>query len=126
MRIQIADQGGGIRLYRHYGEAPGPLQTQSEGIDLVTANYDGHRFDDFYVSRDTSSAPGWFVFGRNAEKYGRRADGKGAYVMLCGRPDVPARRHPHYNGPVRRGWHRKCEAQAVADYLNAAAQAKAA
>lgn len=118
MRIQVAEQDGKLRLYRHHSEGEGPFQTVSESIDLVTTNYDGHAFDDFFVSRDTSSAPGWFVFGRNSEKYGRRDDGKGAYIMLCARPDVPPRRHQHYNGPVQRGWPRKADAQAIADHLN--------
>ena len=73
----------------------------------------------FYVARDTTRAPGWYIFG--AEKYGRRPDGKGAYVMLCAWPNMPARKRFRYNGPVKRGWRLKREAMAVAVYLNTAA-----
>ena len=86
--------------------------------ELVTVNYSGHTFADFYVSR-THSDPGWFVFGRNSEKYGTRSDCKGAYTMLCARPIVKPRRNSHYNGTVRMGWKTRAEAQAVADKLNA-------
>lgn len=88
------------------------------GVEIETRNYSGHVFSEFYVQRNPGLAPGWFVFGRNAEKYGRLPDGRGAYVMLCARPDVRPRRHPHYNGQVRRGWHLKRQAQAVADAMN--------
>lgn len=125
MRIQVAEQDGELRLYRHHGEGEGPFQTVSEGIVVETVNYSGHVFADFHARRDPSTAPGWFVFGRNGEKYGRLRDGDGAYIMLCARPEVAPRRHPHYNGPVQRGWHRKSEAQAVADHLNEASRAKA-
>jgi hypothetical protein len=89
------------------------------GVEIETVNYSGHSFSDFEARQDTSRGPGWFVFGRNAEKYGTRTDGKGAYVMLCARPSVAPRRHQHYNGMVRRGWHTKREAQVVADAMNA-------
>lgn len=90
----------------------------TDSVEVETVNYSGHTFGEFYVSRDHGHAPGWFVFGRNAEKYGTHPDGRGAYVMLCARPAVPPRKHPHYNAPVRRGWRTKREAQAVADRLN--------
>jgi hypothetical protein len=80
-------------------------------------NYSGHDFRNFFVSRD-HSGPGWYIFGRNSEKYGTLPNGRGAYVKLCARPDVKPRRHPHYNGKVRRGWRLKRDAQAVADRLN--------
>lgn len=90
-----------------------------QGVLIETTNYSGHTFADFYAERRPGHAPGWFVSGRNSEKYGTHADGKGAYVMLCARPDVKARRHPHFNGAVQRGWRTKREAQAVADRMNA-------
>lgn len=85
---------------------------------LETVNYSGHAFSAFYVRRDPGHGPGWYVFGRNAEKYGRKDDGSGAYVMRCAWPDRKPRRHPHYNGLVQAGWRLKREAQAVADALN--------
>lgn len=89
------------------------------GVEIETVNYSGHSFSDFYVSKDAGHAPGWFVYGRNSEKYGKRQDGSGAYVMLCARPAVKPRRHPHYNCRVRRGWSTKREAQVIAGRLNA-------
>jgi hypothetical protein len=85
---------------------------------LETTNYSGHVFSDFYVRRDPGYGPGWFVFGRNSEKYGTIADGSGAYVKRCAWPDRPPRRHVHYNGQVQHGWRLKRDAQAVADRLN--------
>ena len=90
----------------------------SRGVELRAVNYSGHTFANFFPQRDSAGGPGWYVYGRNSEKYGVKADGKGAYVMLCARPSVAPRRHPHYNVKVRRGWHTRREAQAVADYLN--------
>lgn len=89
-----------------------------KGVLIETRNYSGHLFGDFHARRDGATGPGWYVYGRNSEKYGTRPDGSGAYVMLCARPDVPPRRHPHYNAPVQRGWRTKAEAQMVADAMN--------
>lgn len=86
---------------------------------IQTTNWRGDKFADFYPAKDPSTGPGWYVFGRNCERYGAHKDGKGAYIMLCARPDVAPRNHPHYNIKVRRGWHTRREAQAVADGLNA-------
>ena len=91
-------------------------------FELETENYGGYQFDHFYAARDTTRGPGWYVFG--AEKYDRKADGKGAYVMLCARPNMPARKRFGYNGPVKRGWRLKREAMAVAVYLNTAAHGR--
>ncbi|QAY80462.1 hypothetical protein [Sphingosinicella sp. BN140058] len=93
--------------------------------EIETVNYSGHRFSAFHVRQAPESAPGWFVFGRNSEKYGTNRDGSGAYIMLCARPAVRRRHHPFYNGPVRRGWHRKRDAQLIADTMNAIASVAA-
>lgn len=73
-----------------------------------TIGYDGTVFRDFYVRRDPSSGPGWFIFGRDPNKYGVDEQGRGRYIKLCGWRTV--RRHPHYNVPVRHGWRRKADA----------------
>jgi hypothetical protein len=86
--------------------------------ELETVNYSGHTFADFYPRRDPATGPGWYVFGRNTVKYGVLADGTGAYVMLCARPAVTARKHRYYNCDVRRGWYTKREAQQIVDSLN--------
>ena len=71
-------------------------------------------FSEFFPRMASETGPGWYVFGRNRHFYG------GDYIKLCARPDVRARRYRHYNGPVRRGWRTKAEAQEVADWLNRA------
>ena len=71
----------------------------------------GRIFANFYPRRDPASGPGWYVFGRNPEY-------AGALIMLCARPDVKPRKHPHYNCLVRRGYHTKAEAAHVAAQLN--------
>ena len=81
-------------------------------MNFSNEGWDGSKFHDFHVRKD-STGPGWFIFGRNAEKYGRDENGKGRYVMLCGY--VQERRHPHYNGKVRHGWRLKKEAQSALD-----------
>jgi hypothetical protein len=119
-RIQVVQEGDTFRLYRHFGEAPGPFQTIGEDIEVQTLNYHGFTFADFYASRDDHMAPGWFVFGRDSTKYGKMPDGRGAYIMLCARPAVKPRHSRNYNGQVRRGWATKREADAVAAELNRA------
>lgn len=79
--------------------------------EIRTVNYKGDVFNCFYVRQDPSTGPGWYVFGRN-EKY------DGRYIMLCARPNVKERRHPYYNKLVRRGWHTKREANAIAKEMN--------
>ena len=90
----------------------------NQEIQYNNVNEGGYIFTDFYVCKDHGLSPGWFIFGRNKVKYGIHDDGKGAYVMLCARPSVKPRKHPHYNGKVKRGWHTKKEAQAICDELN--------
>jgi hypothetical protein len=85
-------------------------------------NYAGFEFSDFYAARDYRTRDGWYVFGRNSEKYGRRPDGKGSYVMLVARPGIVGYR-PKGCEPFPtavKGWRTKREAQAIADMLNAA------
>lgn len=90
-------------------------------IECGFVGYSGHKFtEDLHVRRDSGHAPGWFIFGRNSEKYGKKPDGKGAYVSLVARPAVKARRHPHYNVQVRRGWRTRREALAALATVQAA------
>lgn len=81
------------------------------GCESTRHDYKGRMFAEFYVSRSAQDGPGWYVFGRNPE-YG------GHLVMLCGRPAVAPRKHPKYNGPVRRGWSTRAKAQYWADQMN--------
>lgn len=86
------------------------------GMTFSREGYDGTLFCDYYVARSTNAeGPGWFIFGRDAVKYGVHLDGpnkgKGRYVMLCGY--VREGRAKHYNGKVRKGWSRKRDAQAA-------------
>ncbi len=83
------------------------------GVIVQTSDYRGRTYHHFHVRRDPGSAPGWFVFGRGSNgEYG------GHLISLCARPDVPWRRHPHYNVKVRRGWLTRREAQRIADVMN--------
>ena len=83
------------------------------GMNISNEGWDGSKFYGFYVGRD-SVAPGWVIFGRNAEKYGRNTKtGRGNYVMLCGY--VREGKWPKRNGKVRIGWRTKREAQAALD-----------
>ena len=79
--------------------------------------YDGCIFNDFFAAR-SHVGPGWYVLGRNSTKYGTNTAGKGTYIKLVARPDVPPRKRKAYNTRVRAGWHYKGSAQAVADMLN--------
>lgn len=81
------------------------------GCMTETTDYKGREFTKFYVSKDSSRAPGWFVFGRNPE-YAH------SLIKLCARPIVKARSHPHYNGLIESGWKTKREAQTIADAMN--------
>lgn len=79
----------------------------------------GLRFTDYYVRKGSASdGPGWFIFGRNSEKYGTLPDGKGAYVANVCQPIGPRRYHPHWNGPVSYGFRTMREAQRICDMLN--------
>ena len=90
-------------------------------IQIETKGYDGNVFiEDPYVDRDPSSGPGWFIFARNSVKYGKKADGKGAYVKRVAWPDGKRRYHVHYNSPVQHGWRLKRDAVAALDNLKAA------
>jgi len=73
-------------------------------------DYKGRTYTDFYPAEATTG-PGWFVIGKNPEYGGRLR-------KVCAWPDVKPRRYKMWNGPVRRGWWTKKEAQAVADKLN--------
>lgn len=73
---------------------------------FVTTDGRGRQFDQFYVAKSDADGPGYYIFGRNPEYGGR-------LIMLCGRPDVAPRKHPHYNCKVRRGWKTRREAIAA-------------
>jgi hypothetical protein len=81
------------------------------GMNFSNEGYDGSKFGDFYVARDGAAGPGWFIFGRDAHKYGRDAAGKGNYVKLCGYVREGGARN--YNGRVRQGWRLKRDALAA-------------
>ena len=78
-------------------------------------DYRGRMYAEFYVCRDATAGPGWYVLGRNPEYGGR-------LVKICARPNVSPRKHPHYSHRVRRGWHTMREAAAVAAWLNVSHQ----
>jgi hypothetical protein len=88
--------------------------------EFHNVNYDGYRFTDFFVRKAPEIGPGFYIYGRNKKKYGTKANGDGFYTMLCVRPHVKARKHPHYNCAIRRGFSRKWIAQEIADSLNKA------
>lgn len=88
-----------------------------ERYTLQTSDYKNRVYRSFHARRDSVSGPGWFVFGRCLPHAGRDTYG-GKVVMLCARPDVPARKHPHYNIRVRRGFRTMREANRVAELLN--------
>lgn len=73
-------------------------------------DYKGRMFTDFYPSKDCTG-PGWFLLGKNPEYDGRLR-------KVCAWLDVKPRHYKLWNGLVRRGFHSKKEAQAVADQLN--------
>lgn len=80
-------------------------------MNFSNQGYDGHVFGAFEVRKDGSAGPGWFIFGRNSIKYGKLADGRGAYVKLCGyRAEGTSK---NYNGRVRLGWKTRKEALAA-------------
>lgn len=73
--------------------------------------------DELMVRQDSATGPGWFIIGRNAERFG------GRHTKLVAWPDRPLRKHPHYSGKVRFGWPRKRDAEAVAVVLRERIQA---
>jgi hypothetical protein len=81
-------------------------------VEFSTIDYRDRVFSNFYIGQSPGTGPGWYIFGRNPEYGGR-------LVRLCGRPSVKARRHPHYNCQVRRGWLKKRDALAVLTSLPA-------
>lgn len=85
------------------------INGQSAVVSLT--GFRGGHFTEHTARRDSSYGPGWYVFGRNPAYNGR-------YVMRTAQPDVPARKHPHYNGRVKRGWRTLREALAVAREMN--------
>lgn len=87
-------------------------------IHLTVINRRGDRFSDFFPEKNPFGS-GWIVFGRNTERYGVDAQGRGRYTMECARPDKPRRKMPNWNGAVFVGFRTKREAQEIADYLNA-------
>lgn len=96
-----------------------PAPIDMTGIKHDRVGYDGSVFGDFYAARDKLTGPGWYVFGRNAEKYGTKPGGEGAYVKLCGRPDRPLIRVKSYNRLVSPGWRTRREASAAAALISA-------
>lgn len=64
----------------------------------------------FHVRKSPATGPGYYIFARRPE-YG------GNYVRLVARPDVPSRKHPHYNCKVQRGWRTYREACRACDQL---------
>lgn len=86
-------------------------------VEIITVGRFGS-FGNFFAAEDPAVGPGWYVKGRRPE-FG------GNLVMLCARPNVQERKHPHYSCFVRSGWATKAEAQRVADHMNAAIQREA-
>ncbi len=74
-------------------------------FELENVDYKGRVFtENVTVERSPATGPGWYIFARD----------KNGTCMLVARPSVPARKHPHYNIAVRRGWLRKCDAEFIA------------
>lgn len=93
------------------------LKLVASGLDMHYVDYRERMFTQFHVEKSASAGPGWYIWGRHNTEY-RRADDTGGLVCFCGRPNVPYRRHPHYNIKVRSGWKTKADAQLVCDLLN--------
>lgn len=93
-------------------EAIDPTTLATERFEFHSIDYKGRAFSGFYAARSPQDGPGWYVFGRNPG-YG------GSLVMLCARPAVAPRKHPHYNCKVRRGFRTRREASGLAQALNA-------
>jgi hypothetical protein len=90
-----------------------PNQTLPAPAEIVTSDYRGRTYSGFYPSQSSHDGPGWYVKGR-----GTAGEYDGRLRMICARPNVKPRRHPQYNCAVRRGWHTRREAQAIADLMN--------
>lgn len=87
-------------------------------IDYRPVNYSGHAFTDLEPRKDSTIAPGWFIFGRNAEKYGTLPNGNGAYVALVARPCGHGRKSPNYNGEIAPGYPTRAMALAAIETIN--------
>lgn len=77
---------------------------------VVSEDYRGRRYADFYVTKSPLNGPGFYIFGRNKEDYGVFPDGRGRLICLIGRPDTSERKYKLYNGRRRRGWKTRREA----------------
>lgn len=73
--------------------------TEIENVDYKDRVFS----DNITAEREPSAGPGWYIFARNSE----------GICKLIARPNVPARKHPHYTLRVRRGWLTKKEAEAL-------------
>ena len=93
------------------------LQVAHDAV-IEVMDYKGRQYREFEAKRDPGRGPGWYVFGRCIRGVGTDCYG-GGVVMNCARPATKARRHPHYNGQVTRGWWRKRDAEVVARAMSA-------
>jgi hypothetical protein len=89
------------------------MDVKIEGVEFNPVDYKGRVFREFFPLQCPERGPGWYVYGRCHGQYGPQG-----IIHLSARPAVKARKHLHYNVMVRRGWHTKREAQAIADKLN--------
>jgi hypothetical protein len=80
-------------------------------VIIQLTGFRGGHFTQHFARRDPGYGPGWYVFGTNPAYNGR-------YTMRTAQPDVPMRRHPHYNVRVQRGWRTKREAARIAAEMN--------
>lgn len=77
----------------------------TNSIEIENVDYKDRVFsDNITAEREPSTGPGWYIFARNSEE---------CICKLIARPNVSARKHPHYNIEVRRGWLTKKEAEAL-------------
>ena len=91
---------------------PGPLiNTTREKAIFINIDHKGRVYHDFFPERKPEKGPGWYVYGRNPDYYN-------GIIKVCCWPLVKPRAHPHYNGRIERGWHRKRDAKAIAAFLN--------
>lgn len=89
-----------MRTLSHDAFARAPI---TEFIGRVHGEW--HFTEGLHVRRDAPRA-GWFIFGRNGEKYGRDSDGRGAYVKC-----VAWRAETRHGRPL--GWRTRREALAT-------------
>ncbi|MDR3502943.1 MAG: hypothetical protein P4L79_10195 [Legionella sp.] len=87
-------------------------------IVVETKGYDGYIFIESAFARKGCPEPGWFIFARNGEKYGRGLEtGKGNYIKMVAWPNLPLRHMKHYNGLVKRGFKSRKAALAAMEQL---------